>query len=46
MTRQELVAKLLAIRPGAVWNLRGDTYDGLEWLDQTQSKPTLAELYQ
>ena len=29
--------------PGAQWSLSGDTYDGLDWLDDTQ-KPTEAEL--
>jgi hypothetical protein len=29
--------------PGAQWILRGDDYDGLDWLDET-AKPTKAEL--
>lgn len=29
--------------PGAQWILRGDNYEGLEWLDQTP-QPTKAEL--
>lgn len=28
---------------GTVWALNGDTYDGLQWLDES-SKPTQAEL--
>jgi hypothetical protein len=39
-----LQEKLELIRPGAQWNLRGDTYAGLEWLDTQQTKPTEAEL--
>lgn len=29
--------------PGTVWALNGDTYDGLEWLDESP-KPKKAEL--
>lgn len=36
-------AILSANYSGAQWNLVGDTYDGLEWLDSTP-KPTQAEL--
>jgi len=32
---------LQSLRPGAEWVLRGDD---LEWLDQTQSQPTDAEI--
>lgn len=32
-------AVLNAIRPGAVWTLEGDSYDGLVWLDESP-KPT------
>ena len=32
---------LLSLRPNAEWTLRGDD---LEWLDQTQSEPTAAEI--
>ena len=35
---------LQALRPGAEWVLRGNTYDGLEWLDQVQTKPTEEEV--
>ena len=35
---------LEVLRPGAEWVLRGDTYDGIEWLDTIQSKPTLKEV--
>lgn len=40
-----MIAKALtSLRPGAQWVLRGDTYEGLEWLDQEQTKPTEAEI--
>jgi hypothetical protein len=40
-----MIAKALTtLCPGAQWILRGDTYDGLEWLDASQTKPTKAEV--
>lgn len=40
-----MIAKALTtLRPGAQWVLRGDTYEGLEWLDTEQTKPTEQEL--
>lgn len=35
---------LLTLKPGAEWTLNGDTYEGLLWLDQNQSKPTKDEI--
>jgi len=35
---------LQSLRPGAQWVLRGDTYEGLEWLDEVQTQPTEAEV--
>jgi len=35
---------LLRLRPGAKWQMLGDTYDGITWLDETQNLPTEAEL--
>ena len=32
------------IRPGAQWAWSGRTYDGLNWLDQEQTKPTVQEI--
>jgi hypothetical protein len=39
-----IAATLNHCRPEAIWSLTGNTYSGLEWLDATQSKPTVAEL--
>jgi hypothetical protein len=39
----DYTAILSANYKGALWNLSGDTYEGLEWLDETP-KPTQAEL--
>lgn len=44
MTHEELCHQLETIRPNAVWNLSGNTYEGLTWLDQIQPKPTAQEL--
>ena len=35
---------LTALYPEARWVCRGDTYAGLEWLDETQIKPTEEEI--
>jgi hypothetical protein len=32
------------LRPGAKWVCRGTSYDGLEWVDETQTQPTKEEL--
>ena len=40
-----MIAKSLqTLRPGAQWVLRGDTYEGLEWLSTDVTKPTLEEI--
>jgi len=41
---EEMVAAIVGLRPGAQWALRGDTYEGLEWSDPVQTKPTEAEI--
>lgn len=35
---------LLSLRPGAQWALNGDEYEGLVWMDETQSQPSKAEV--
>lgn len=38
------IAQILTIKyPGTLWNLDGDTYEGLEWLDESP-KPTEKQL--
>ena len=39
-----IVEAINSIRPKARWNLIGESYEGLEWLDETQTKPTEAEI--
>ena len=35
---------LVALRPGAEWNITGNVYDGIEWLDKNQTMPTKDEI--
>ena len=35
---------LLRLKPGAEYNLRGEEYSGLEWLDSVETKPTETEI--
>ena len=35
---------LIALRPKAEWILDGNTYAGLKWLDESQTKPTEVEV--
>ena len=39
-----IVEALIALKPKAQFILRGDTYAGLEWLDETQTMPTEDEV--
>jgi hypothetical protein len=42
----DIGSALQFLRPKASWMLNGDTYDSLEWLDKTQTKPTEDEINQ
>jgi hypothetical protein len=42
----DITKALQSLRPATNWSLNGNTYDGLEWLDETQSKPTEDEIAQ
>ena len=35
---------LVALRPGAEWNVTGNKYSGIEWLDKGQTLPTEDEV--
>ena len=41
---QKITNALLFLRPNAQFVLRGDDYANIEWLDNEQTKPTLAEV--
>jgi hypothetical protein len=40
----KLSTVLKKLRPGAEWLLNGTTYEGLKWMDTTQTKPTEQEI--
>jgi len=44
MNNITLNTALQTLKPGAIWILRGDTYAGLDWKDEVQTKPTEQEL--
>ena len=44
MNSIQITKALADIRPKAEWALTGDSYEGLEWLDSIQLKPTLEEI--
>ena len=46
MNSTQITKALSDIRPKTEWSLIGDSYEGLEWLDQLQTKPTLEEIEQ
>ena len=39
-----IMSALLELKPGAEWTVRGDNYSDLEWLDESQTKPTEDEV--
>lgn len=44
MTHKEIADLIHELRPGAIWVLNGDTYEGLIWMDGIQLKPSWAEI--
>ena len=42
--KHDIADALTALKPGAEWTLRGEDYSGLEWLDNSQTKPTETEV--
>ena len=42
----DIAKALITLRPNTQWSLLGNTYEGLEWLDEDQSKPTEDEIAQ
>ena len=43
--KYDIPSALQKLKPGAEWNLLGEDYSGLEWLDSSQTKPTETEVY-
>lgn len=44
MNNKDIAHALSTLRPGAEWNVRGDSLAGIEWLDSQQSRPTDEEI--
>ena len=42
--KYEIPEALQSLKPGALWTLRGKGYSGLEWQDDSQTKPTATEV--
>jgi hypothetical protein len=36
----DIIKALQSLRPGAEWSVNGEIYEGIIWLDETQTKPT------
>ena len=36
----DIIHAVHSLRPGASWFINGDAYEGLEWTDEVQTKPT------
>ena len=35
---------LMSLRPGAQWAMSGDEYEGIQWMDETQTMPSKREI--
>ena len=44
MINKDIVNALIVLAPGAQWVVRGDTLDGIEWLDTVQTRPADDEI--
>ena len=42
---KKVVFALYELRPGSKWTFTGEDYEGLDWKDDTQTKPTQNELF-
>jgi hypothetical protein len=43
----DITKAIISLRPGAIWSLDGDTYDGLQWYDDNElPAPTEEEVNQ
>ena len=41
---RDIALALIHLRPNASWTVDGNTYEGIEWLDPEQTKPTKEEI--
>lgn len=44
MKHIDIANALQTLCPNAEWNLRGDTVEGIEWLDKVQTQPSEAAI--
>ena len=44
MSQVRISDSLSQLKPGAEWSVSGNTYEGINWLDKTQTKPTEDEV--
>lgn len=44
MTKDPIIEAIQSLRPGARWEMVDFDYANINWLDKTQTKPTLAEV--
>lgn len=35
---------LMSLRPGAQWSMSGDEYEGIQWMDESQTMPSKREV--
>lgn len=40
----DITSALHSLRPNSLWVVRGDTFDGIEWLDTEQTCPSEEEI--
>ena len=43
---KNIIFALFELRPNAKWSFSGEVYEGLDWKDDTQTKPTETELFE
>jgi hypothetical protein len=43
---KNIIFALYELRPNAKWSFSGEVYEGLDWKDDTQTKPTETELFE
>ena len=43
--KYDIIHAIQSLKPGASWSLGGEDYSGLNWFDESQTKPTETEIY-
>ena len=42
--KYDIIHAIHSLKPGAQWSLGGEDYSGLNWFDESQTKPTETEI--